>query len=590
MNREGAGRRWPEIVFVVAGWIGLIIAGHPSAAVAQFFTFRCETGGPTGDPRFNPCPDPRDVVLPMPGGIYKMVFRTERIPDNGYWGQVTRQVQVGNLEARAFEDRQQVVLGGTQPLGQNPSGAWVIHFGKYEVTKGQFIAVLGEGDEAAGLDTYRTLSLDTDAEPLFKATMSERERQQQLSRPVSNISWFAVQEFLQKYNIWCLEDNNCRRILHDLGFEGAFIRLPTEVEWEYIARGGYPAVMRQLQAPGFSDPLPFDSQEAVQYEQISEQQDTRIGRFRPLRSDNPVYDMFGNVSEMMAGQFFSELTQGKVGAVPVRGGNFMNSPENLRSSMRSELPFFYVTSRGDVRQGGNRTIGFRLAIGSIAMPGNITTRSSIEEEHHNYFQSYRSAVAPGLSVQTPLVAAREPAARIREMAEQLKGVGGVANYGARILEEISLVERKLHEEAIQSGVRTAYEAISYSTSIAQDTLRMQQIKEAINVLSMHMSADIRRQEDINNFKRQLREHESTRSNWYNKYKRAVLFAARYEDFKSEILSRVNERITPNMDKVTREAHRLFEKNLNEIISGASTNYWLQEMNDVYSSMRLWRQQ
>ena len=119
---------------------------------------------------------------------------------------------------------------------------------------------------------------------------------------------------------------------------GHFYRLPTEAEWEYACRAG------TTTAYSFgSDTTGID--DYAWYYDNSNEKYQKVGRKKP----NPwgLYDMHGNVSEWTADQFepdyFRQLKPGvqtpfvhptRLYPRTVRGGNWDDDPENLRSAAR----------------------------------------------------------------------------------------------------------------------------------------------------------------------------------------------------------------------------------------------------------------
>ena len=91
----------------------------------------------------------------------------------------------------------EIVLGNGVKLGlvQIPNGLWI---SKYEITQGQWKAVMGENPSVIKADRF----------------------------PVENVSWNDCQEFLKKVNA-----------LQIVKESGLTFRLPTETEWRYACRG-----------------------------------------------------------------------------------------------------------------------------------------------------------------------------------------------------------------------------------------------------------------------------------------------------------------------------------------------------------------
>jgi hypothetical protein len=104
---------------------------------------------------YNPKPAEGDLILPMPGDA-QMVFRRAQVPGKGFWGDQTRIIQVGDASGGVFEGLQRTQISGSFPAGKD--GAWEIVLAKYELTRGQFAAVMGMDALLAPAATPRTRS------------------------------------------------------------------------------------------------------------------------------------------------------------------------------------------------------------------------------------------------------------------------------------------------------------------------------------------------------------------------------------------------------------------------------------------------
>ncbi len=107
-----------------------------------------------------------------------------------------------------------MTLGGAFPDNEKERKDWCYYMGTTEVTRGQYLAIMGE-DAAAG-----------------KKKETGREKY-----PLVDISWFQAQQFIDKLNMWVYA--NALTELPRYGKDGyGYFRLPTEEEWEFAARGG----------------------------------------------------------------------------------------------------------------------------------------------------------------------------------------------------------------------------------------------------------------------------------------------------------------------------------------------------------------
>ncbi len=173
-----------------------------------------------------------------------------------------------------------------------------IHFGKYEVTQEQWTSIM-------------------DYNPSSNKGCS--------NCPVENVSWEEVMKFIRKLNV-----------ISDIRF-----RLPTEAEWEYVAKIGGKA---ELDAAG--GPEAYIKKSAWYFANAGKQTHP-VGDKQPNISK--IYDLYGNVSEWCMdwydSDYYRDTDNSKNPDGPplgnekvVRGGSFSDYlGDNFRPSLRFKL-------------------------------------------------------------------------------------------------------------------------------------------------------------------------------------------------------------------------------------------------------------
>lgn len=155
------------------------------------------------------------------------------------------------------------------------------------------------------------------------------------NRPVTNVSWVEVNEFIKKAN----KDYKC-----------AF-RLPTEIEWEYACRAGSNEI---IYGEKLEDIAVFSANNALfgHHDKVSK-----------VKTKNPnqwgFYDMLGNVYEWCLSDFidydeYKGLNQifSKNDLKVIRGGSYAHNPQFLRMSDRESKDKSYQ----------EKNLGFRLLL------------------------------------------------------------------------------------------------------------------------------------------------------------------------------------------------------------------------------------
>jgi formylglycine-generating enzyme required for sulfatase activity len=329
----------------------------------------------------NPNPLHGDIELPMPCDG-KLILRHVCVPANGYFGDLEidlgckdcgRQNQ-GFMEGKhtgvvsgslTLEDLPEVWRTRLTELAQRGEGrcpnpndktakGFYYFIGKFEISNFQWKTVM----DGACPGSAESFSADD-------------------PRPKTGISWFEAVDFTRRYTEWLLKNRADALPRFPLG-RFAYLRLPTEAEWEYAARGGHLVTEYQMNQGEF---FPLKNRHYFDYAVYTDVDAARLPEklaWIGSKLPNPLglFDTAGNAAEMVLEPFRFSIDfrlHGATGGFIVKGGSFRKSKVEIMPGRREEMPYF-------LKDGAFRStdLGFRVVLSAIVTPQN---RNETLERH-----------------------------------------------------------------------------------------------------------------------------------------------------------------------------------------------------------------
>lgn len=299
---------------------------------------------------WDPADSHPELTLPLPCGGSIAMRRVETPTDSNWLTDIP--VRLGRPDSLVpytdyiWNDRVVGALSdGTHPESRH------FFMGVYEVTRRQYASVMDNCQAAMAQDP---------------------------ALPVDDTTWFDANAFLSRLNIWLLE--NHPDVLMSLGADSGYIRLPTEEEWEFAARGGIAvpdAETFQAKMYPMDGKIPLQRYAHHLGSASCNDKTQPIGKLRP----NPLglYDIVGNVQELVLDPFRLVAhghLHGQAGGFVARGGSCLTPREEVATAQREEIP---AIDRSTKKFYHADFTGFRIATGGVALPNALSFQNLMDD-------------------------------------------------------------------------------------------------------------------------------------------------------------------------------------------------------------------
>ncbi len=442
---------------------------------------------------YDPDPTPGDFSLPMPCGL-KMVLRLVCVPARselddetitlgvpaadaaqGFYDQKRGGHISGSFTYASFPEAWQKQVDAAQAKpdlrGRCPSAqeaapgtkGGTLHpffyfIGKYSVSNYQWSAVM-DGQCPAGPPNREHDSL-----------------------PKTGLSWFDAIEFTKRYTVWLYTQQRAALPVAE-GSDDVFVRLPTETEWEYAARGGHMVNPDELDQ---ETTFPLNGKPLTDFAWYSPSGSTPKQGFASIGSlaPNPLglYDIIGNSAQIVLDPFEMSTghPQGATGGFITKGGSFRSHEEAISPGSRTENRYF-LNGKPHVLPDA----GLRVALASV-----VVTDDRIEQLRQEWQQF--GTIAGVLPTYDPQQDPLQQIAKLRDAVQDRQMKTALEGIASTVKDTFAQVEEQRKEAAkglIRSAAFAAEACLNYDIRLADVVREDRDEKDRVAALGSKLPAD-----------------------------------------------------------------------------------------------------
>jgi hypothetical protein len=187
--------------------------------------------------------------------------------------------------------------------------------------------------------------------------------------------------------------------------------------------------------------------------------------------------MLGNADEITMSLFKVAYNQGRTGGFVIKGNNYTTARNKLRSSFRSEQPFYQIDSKGVLKPHSKETLGFRLVISAVVFSSHKVYQKMSSEwgTRKNSKGKNRSTTGPTKSTsptktvksENMLLYLERLAGRLGQDRPMQSQAGNITGGPNRSIRDIMTIHGNNEEYSSYLWIKIADEQASYIRKEAQ---------------------------------------------------------------------------------------------------------------------------